>query len=183
MIYKGIAISGKAGSGKSTLAREIIEDEFRHIRREAAKVSFADPIKKEVFELYGVTKEMPGGRQTLIEHGEARRALDPLYWVKQAEKLADSYRADGIFPVFDDLRFAPEMQWVLSYPLLTVRLEVPLDVLESRIHHPNRDDPTETDLDGDDRWNIVWYHPWNVGLAAHRIVREFVLGYRFGDAA
>ena len=78
----GVCLAGRAGSGKSPLATHIVQA-FDRQGKYAQKLSFADAIKQEVWELYGLKKTDLGGREALIQHGNARIELDPTYWVRR----------------------------------------------------------------------------------------------------
>lgn len=97
----GVAFSGRAGSGKSTLARSVV-GELENRGYDATILSFADTIKAEVLELYGLVKHDPGGREALIEHGESKRDTDPDYWVNDLVHRAREL--EGHVIVVDDLR-------------------------------------------------------------------------------
>ena len=147
----GIAIAGRAGSGKSTLAREVVAQlESRGFPAEV--VSFASELKREVWELYGLKKGDVGSREALIEHGERRRAQEPLYWVRLAEPQFRRLWQAGVVPICDDLRRFPEWCWLCSQGFYKVRVTAPEERRRTRLAAQGldpdfavTDDPTETD--------------------------------------
>jgi hypothetical protein len=150
----GIAIAGRAGSGKSTLAREVVALlGARGLHAEV--VSFATELKREVWELYGLKKGDVGSREALIEHGERRRAEDPLYWVRLAEPRFHELWQAGAVPVCDDLRRLPEFSWLAAHAFYKVRVTAPEERRRARLAaqglNPDfavTDDPTEVDHEG-----------------------------------
>ncbi|MBA2726497.1 MAG: hypothetical protein H0U53_10945 [Actinobacteria bacterium] len=117
----GIAVSGKAGAGKSTFAKSLIRV-CESCELPAEKIAFADELKREVFELHGITKEMVGGREALIRYGEERRRADPDHWIRPVAERVRFAQVCGILPVIDDMRFLREYEWALSVHLTLVRL-------------------------------------------------------------
>ena len=147
----GVAISGKAGSGKTTLARELVKvcDE-RDIP--VTRVSFGDALKLEVMELYGIDKQMVGGREVLIRHGLQRRLEDPFYWLRPVKERARLAQASGVIVVIDDLRFPNEYWWAIRAGLTTVRMVASPERRAKRLLEqgldPDVGGDTETSLDG-----------------------------------
>jgi hypothetical protein len=151
VVVKPIAISGKAGAGKSALA-EVLENA---LYPEGRRVAFADEIKRQVFDAWGLSKSDFGGREKLIEHGEEKRNEDPDYWIAQLEITVEMLLLRDAVPVIDDLRFERELEWCRRRGFYIVRVDAPrqcrlerlrsgghsLDVVDSR--HPG-----ETELDG-----------------------------------
>ncbi len=159
----GCAFSGRAGSGKSTLSRAL-RDVLTAQGQPAQVFSFADPIKREVFELYGLVKTDPGGREALIEHGERRRAEDSLYWCRQLEKDIRLAQAMGVLPVVDDLRFRAEGSFLASRGFWLVRVVAPVRVREERLEEQGMDPDfastthaSETQLDSWHRFDRYIY--------------------------
>jgi len=117
----GLAISGKAGSGKSTMAKHVLAAcEERGIP--VARIGFADELKREVLELYGIDKHMVGGREALIRHGEERRLKDPGVWIRPVAKRVRLAQVCGVLPVVDDVRSLAEYEMLRAYSLVTVRM-------------------------------------------------------------
>lgn len=163
----GVAVAGRAGSGKSTLARWLVA-ELQERGYRAEVVSFATELKREVWELYGVKKGDVGSREALIEHGERRRAEDPLYWVRRAEPIFRAIWAERSIPICDDLRRLPEFRWLAEHGFYKVRVTAPEAVrratLTSQGLDPEfalSDDPTEADHE-------AWLFDRRVHLASPR---------------
>lgn len=160
MIFLGI--SGKRGSGKSTLAKFL---EFDH---NFATFSLADELKREVMRdwglkpsmLWGKDKEIPTGytrrhpighpltaRDIMIRHGEYRRGVDELYWVRKFNpELAERI-------VCDDIRFMNEVRYFKeNFGAKFVRIErkPELNVFKGAL-----DDLSENELDGFKDWDFV----------------------------
>lgn len=164
MRYFGFAVSGKAGAGKSALADKIIE-ELRHHGIQAKRISFADALKEEVRELFGVEKSDPGGREKLLEWGQKRRDEDLNYWVKKTIEQARHLYASGVIPVIDDLRMPHEFQAVKEFGMLTVRVDAKEDVRRERLSNLQLDTNivgsqtiTEVGLDGQGGWDSYIYN-------------------------
>jgi len=128
----GIALSGRAASGKSTLAREIVNELAKH-GRAATILSFADEIKREVLELYGIRKSDRGGREELIRHGERRRLQDPLYWPRRMAPALERALERREVPVVDDLRFRAEASWLGGRGFYLVRVDTPAPLRAARL--------------------------------------------------
>jgi len=137
-----IAIAGRMGVGKSTLATGLIHDvvSWPDALGDTAcyRLAFADALRREVGEKFLVPDELLGKfadkdtpvdnlfaqgrtvRQLLQQHGAARRAEDPDYWVKQTDRayLKNLQSPHGGYPglprlyVIDDLRYPNERDWV-----------------------------------------------------------------------
>jgi hypothetical protein len=149
----GMAIAGKAGAGKTQLAFDIIERlSVRGIT--GCRTSFADPIRAEVAEIYGLRKGDPGWRDAMLEHGRRRREEDPLYWLKQAGLKARQLQLAGVVPIFDDLRLPSELAMVRNMGFYTIRLDADTFTRRARLRKQGLDmgvvesrDATETALD------------------------------------
>lgn len=153
---RGIAFSGRAASGKSTCALEAVV-ELVGAGRSARILSFADEIKREVWELYGIRKSDRGGRAALIRHAERRRLEDPLYWPRRMAPALDEARERGEVPIVDDLRFRAEASWLGSRGFYLVRVDTPALLRAARLEARGEDPsfaystiPGEAQLD---RWH------------------------------
>lgn len=146
----GIAISGKAASGKSSFAREL------HRQLPSSTITpFAGALKEEVYELFGLLKTDPGGREKLIEYGEERRNECADYWIDRVAVKVEAARAEGLTPIIDDLRFQRELHWCLDNAFYVVRVDAPWSDRVERLAAQNLDTsiassshPGESDLDG-----------------------------------
>lgn len=138
-----IGLSGKSGSGKSTVAKQVAA---RH--NNVRVVSFADALRYEVADEFQdldvYTKPTPPHvRALLIAWGCARRAIDPMYWVKWLEhtlELDTTHTEPGVY-IIDDVRFLNEAQWIHAHGGKVLRVEcspAPLRVSSG---------PDETELD------------------------------------
>lgn len=173
----GIAFSGKAGSGKTFLADAVV----RSFPSPARVVSFATPLKNEVYALYGLRKGDPGAREAMIAHGQERRAECPTYWIDRcAEELDDSLMS-GLTPVVDDLRFLNEMSFLRGREMFVVRVDASLRDRQERFRVRGQDDSicssmdvSERELDGAefDCRVFNWQTPPHALVA--RVVREAV---------
>lgn len=171
----GIAISGRAGSGKSTFAGLLVEM-LDEAGIPSERMSFADELKREVFELYGITKDDVGGRDVLIRHGEARRLADPDVYIRPVDKRARLAQVCGILPVIDDLRFRREYEWAGRCGLVTVRVVATMAWRASRLSAQGFDgsfawsgEVGEVDLDG-------LKHDWGVLNGPGAKLRERAVG-------
>lgn len=118
----GVAISGKAGAGKNAFAH-ILGKELTRRGLWPTEVTFADQLKRDVLEKYGLTKADPGGREVLVNYSNAIRKKDPLHWVKILARRCDSLIPFGATPVVTDLRYLNEYEWVAEAGLVTVRVD------------------------------------------------------------
>lgn len=153
----GIAISGKAASGKSALAAALA-DLLAGQHPGAVVMPIASEVKREVLELYGLTKDDPGGRQKLMEHGEGQREADPFYWIRRLEeRVAREVRASGEFiPIIDDVRYLNELEWAIDRGFYVVRIDAPWNQRRKWIQDRGGDvsvvssfHPSEKELDGE----------------------------------
>lgn len=152
----GVAYSGRAASGKSTRARELV-DELAKGGRTATILSFADEMKREVYELYGIRKSDRGGRAALIRHAERRRLEDPFYWPHRMAPALERALLRREVPIVDDLRFRVEATWLAARGFYLVRVDVPAPVRAARLEARGEDPsfaystiPGEAQLD---RWH------------------------------
>lgn len=168
-----IAVSGKRRSGKTTLG-SILQVEYGY-----TPISIAAPLKEMVRTHFGLTVEQTDGefkehptqyrrqgapagfitkiddsfwtpRRIMIETGRFYRSVDPDFWVK---KLFDQIKTEpqaqmGTY-VITDVRFKNEIEWMRRHGALTVRLERPEEFTGANI-----DDPSETELDDYEGWDI-----------------------------
>ena len=142
---KLIGISGKIGSGKTALAEELVK------LTGFVRVSFADPVKQEVSQIYGVplefcyhhkqwacqlrekyfidgveyTPPQTTVRDLLQWHGtEVRRKQDLAYWTKQMKgRLNELWDNDCPWIVIDDVRFEDEAWFVKDNGGILVRID------------------------------------------------------------
>lgn len=160
-MIRGVAFSGRAASGKSTVARALA-DALAEREVTAEVFSFADGIKREVWELYGILKHHPGGRDALIRHGDERRLEDPHYWPDRLAPSITRALTARTLPVIDDLRFVAEAEWLRRRGFYLVRVKAPAKLRERRLKERGADPrfaysgaPSEAQLDhwqGFDRW-------------------------------
>lgn len=118
------------GHGKTTVARMI-----RDLMPRVSILSFATALREEValtMRKKGITdaqiqhylnadKGAPidafggkSGRDLMIEHGQGKRRIKPLYWVEEFAKRAERIRAAGHRVVCDDVRFRNERDLIHS---------------------------------------------------------------------
>ena len=155
-----VGISGKMGTGKTTLAKFMLS-EFPEFTR----VAFADILKKEVSEQYGIpliwcydqkSKENLIGtvklREILQFHGSVRRGIDPDYWIKAFDKEYSRVAIKGI--IIDDVRFPNEAEYVKASGGYLIRLD-PYEEYTAYNDHES-----ETALDEWDGFNTRWRPPF-----------------------
>lgn len=156
-----LAFAGKAGVGKTTLCSEILN------LFPGRRVSFADPLRREVAEMLGVeerlvrspmfkemcfrvgTKDLTG-REILQWWGaDIRRAADPCYWTG---RMASLLRHNGPeLLLIDDVRFGPEAELVRSLGGILTKIEPHLEWKPG----PNAGHESETALDDYTAWHHV----------------------------
>ena len=168
----GLAFSGRAASGKSSLARAV-RAVLSERGQPALVLSFAEAIKKEVWEEYGLSKDDLGGREAIIKHGDFRRATDPLYWCRKVAPLIQSAQNDGVLPIVDDLRFRTEASFLRARDFHLCRCVAPAWLREQRLEETGQDpsfalstDPSETQLAGWDGFDTKIYRGGGPGYTA-----------------
>lgn len=178
MTYAGIAISGKAGAGKNALADEL---NLRLVGRGLwpFEITFAEGVKRELLERYGMRKEDPGGREKLVEIGHGRRQVEPDYWVHSlADRLAHLNPFGG-YPVITDMRYKNEYDWARRAGFLMVRVDATqvdrMAVLGRRGEDPlfsESEHPSECELD-EEQFTVRFWNPHGelleLGRWAYRI--------------
>lgn len=131
-----VGITGKAGAGKDYLASQLIDTHPAFVR-----MSFASALREEIEEVLGVDipelykkPTHPDVRRLLQWWGtDFRRAEDPDYWVKRAEEKARSAAAQGLIPVFTDVRFPNEADMIVRNGGLIVRVSARKSVRRKRL--------------------------------------------------
>ncbi len=155
-----IGMLGKRGAGKDTVADYLVE------KHGFTRIAFADKLRQEVAEKYGVPvtlfdvrgwKERErvavdgyivlGGkspREVLQVHGTARRAQDADYWTRQVFDRIAAFPGNY---VISDVRMPNEFEGVLAAGGLAVRVSRP--VLEAARNRTSADaHDSEVALDG-----------------------------------
>lgn len=131
---KLVGISGKIGTGKTYLA-DLLVKAFHPL---GMRISFADPVKREVAEAYNIPLEdcySAEGKATVVKgYGKTvreilqwwgtdyRRAADPDYWTKAMGYTLDRITAADLV-VIDDVRFPDEARFVLDRGGFLARLD------------------------------------------------------------
>lgn len=162
-MHVGIAISGKAGAGKNAFARVVAEQLAQH-GQWGAEFNFADELKRELWEVHGLRKEDPGGREKLVWLGHGRREEYPDYWVERLARRVTDVLPYGVVPIITDCRYLNELSWARRFGFVTVRIDsTALD--RSAVLHARGEDAvfaysehaSETELDEE------WFHLrfWN----------------------
>lgn len=173
-----IALSGRAASGKSTVA-SALED------RGYVRIAFADALKEEVYELFGLRKHDPGGREKLIEWGNHRRRENPDYWINCFAVQWAWADVCGLPIVCDDLRFQREFNYLRSRGVYLVRIVVPPSLRAHRLAQDGLDpafvdatDPGEVELDDSWPWDSLVANDGRFGRTPERIAWDIDLAAR-----
>lgn len=153
----GIFLAGRAGSGKSTLAKYIVA-ELDLLGLPGQKLSFADALKDEVWELFGVRKGDEGSRELLIRHGEERRSLDPTYWVRRLVPSIERCWEHGIVPVIDDVRREPEYARLVHDNFCRIRVVAPIFLRRAALAKQGLDPDFALSEDPTERDHEVWFY-------------------------
>lgn len=173
-----VAISGKRRSGKSTLG-DILRDEYGY-----HPISLAEPLKHMAQTHFGLTRgqtdgifkeqptqyrdlSLPGRgrfltpRDIMINMGQFYRSIDPDFWLKKLfNQIEHVPQAQMQTYVVTDVRFRNELEWMKRHKAIAVRLERSEELTGKYIQ-----DPSETDLDSYDQWDIKIPANQNVELA------------------
>jgi hypothetical protein len=173
-----VLLCGFKGTGKDTLCNSIISNcnvynwkiyndsgEEVTFSNNFQRVAFADKVKEEVYEIYGIptddstkdkkqydyvdNKYIPGttysARDVYISLAMNRKKVDPLYWVKKAIEDID---ASGSNIIVTDWRFPEEYEYLRSldtFDVITIRLfRTSINVTNDPVE--NRLDNYKTDL-------------------------------------
>ena len=155
MIHGGICLAGRAGSGKSPLAKNIV-GVLQAEGHAARKLSFADAIKQEVWELYGIKKEDEGGRERLIAHGNERIQLDPTYWVRRLMSDVQTCWMQDVIPVVDDVRREPEYARLSYESFYRVKVMAPETFRRAALKRAGLDPDFATSDDPTERNHEAW---------------------------
>jgi cytidylate kinase len=158
---KIIGIYGKMHTGKTTLAKKITRD---HIMTQ--KVSFANNVREVVNIL-----NLPNERESYQKVGAGMRAIWHDVWVDAMAPELSSLQSNGIVPVFDDLRYTNEFDFIRKNNGLLVKLTASDDERWARFHTSDKFDPdttreqwdayqnhsSETDMDNipNSEWSLV----------------------------
>ena len=148
MAKKIIILSGKQYSGKDTVAKILLEnlDDFKRIGLgDAIKIEYGKTVGK-TFEEIEAEKHLY--REDLINFANAKRAIDPDYWIK---KIVE-YPYNVIVP---DMRVVREYDFFKSQNAYMIRVEASEEARSKRGKLVKKDDPTETALDNIKDWNYV----------------------------
>jgi phosphomevalonate kinase len=146
-----IALSGKQFSGKDSLCQLLLDllPDFR-------RVGLADALKAEYAAHKGLTVAEvehrkatdPNTRGELIAWGQARRAEDPDYWVKQV-------LAQPGHKIVTDMRYRNEYERFRQEGAFLIRVEADRAVRAQRGTLAYEADPSETELDAITDWDWV----------------------------
>ncbi len=154
-----IGVSGKKRSGKDTLAK-FIRSAFPG---DLLVVHFADPLKEVVANRLGISiarlELAKSGKDSSLAAEAVRRLLQETgdvyrkqfgrdVWVRLLERKWAALGYPNI--IVPDVRMPWEAEWVLSQGGVLIRRERP-----DRPTSPTDSHPTETALDGWDRWDWV----------------------------
>lgn len=131
---KLVGISGKIGTGKTYIADLLV----KAFHPRGMRMSFADPVKREVAEAYNIPLEdcysAEGKAKIVNGYGKTvreilqwwgtdyRRAADPDYWTKAMGLMLDRITAADVV-VIDDVRFPDEARFVLDRGGFMARLD------------------------------------------------------------
>jgi len=94
-------------------------------------------------------------RQLMVAHGQARRWLNPDYWITQLMGELATLRQNRVrLVVIDDLRFWNEAEALLTYNATLVRVQISGMAADYMIAGVD-DGPTETELDTWTDWDAI----------------------------
>lgn len=160
-----VGISGKAGSGKSTLAHHLL---VRAAKQgiPSLQLGFADPLKADVFQLWGLTKQDAGFRQRCFSYGHLVKERYPSIYIDRVLRELKEFECSAPCPdtlvVVDDLRYQGEFTALRNSAFCLVRLSSPEGIRHSRLQGLgvetailSSDHASECELDSIQGWDIL----------------------------
>ena len=143
-----IAISGKQYAGKDFLA-DLLLKHFPDFE----KTPLAAAIKQEYGNQHGLTvEEIEADKAThrpgLIAMGDWGRSQDPDFWLKKVKEWPGKI-------IIPDVRLKREYDALKDWDAYLIRLHADRDVRSRRGTIVSEGDPTETQLDDIDEWNLT----------------------------
>jgi energy-coupling factor transporter ATP-binding protein EcfA2 len=145
-LKKVILIAGGQGAGKTALANHLVS-----VLPNAIRLSFADPMRSLVHGMLGAADEIgldlptPVNMRSLLQFlgTDWGREMDPLLWVKHAQKRVRNLEYDYV--IYDDLRFRNEFDAFTD--AIRIRLECSIDIRQKRAKYwGNPGHQSENDL-------------------------------------
>lgn len=163
-----VGISGKAGSGKTTLANLVLQylpDAQHYALAETLKIKVRNDFSFSYEQVFGAAKDRPSlltdqstgkpltPRDVLIRVGQFYRSLDHMFWTKAClQRIIGSLSWPSV-ALISDVRFKNEALAIQGNNGLVIRLERDPALL---IHGPHENDPSETDMDDYDKFDMVF---------------------------
>lgn len=118
-----LAFFGHPGSGKSSISNAMIE------LTGGVRLAFADALRAEVSEVYGIPLEdmttVPKKyehRKTLQDYGNGKRASNTNYWVEKWLAMYEKVAEGSVY--VDDVRFPNEYQALKTVGFTFVKLNI-----------------------------------------------------------
>ncbi len=147
-----VGVTGKRRAGKDTFAGVLVREfGFR-------RVAFADALKAEVAVFLGLTAaelevRKEDFRATLQEAGQARRRMDPRYWIKRVSAVVARHG----YVVVPDVRYLNEAQWIHNRGGLIVRVAREIPIGHNHLDtHSSETQQDRIDVDYDERhWSVA----------------------------
>ena len=149
-----VGLSGKQRSGKDTYADHLIK------QNKAIKVSFATPLK-QIALMFGMTKDMPKGRQFLQELGAfGRKNMYQKFWAdkgyEEAKRMESLHPDKVIF--LTDVRYTWEADLLKKNGHLLYRIEAKKDQRILRGDVTSEYHISEVDLDDYPHFRGVFFN-------------------------
>lgn len=147
-MFPNVLVAGKAGSGKDTVG-DLLCQSYGYER-----VSFAGPLKEKARELWPDMDWTKKQRPLLQAFGAACRQIDPMTWVKLADRDANALNKMDIPVVVTDCRHVNEYEYFTAREWMCIYLDCSYELRVKRLITRDGDcdlqslqDASETALD------------------------------------
>lgn len=126
-MFPNVLVAGKAGSGKDTVG-DLLCEQYGYER-----LSFAGPLKRKARDLWPDLDWTKKQRPLLQSFGSACREIDPLTWIKLADRDAQFCNSTHVPVVVTDCRYLNEYDYFSSREWMCIYLDCDFDLRVERL--------------------------------------------------